>query len=307
MGASALHCITDKMDCCNDDNDGNWFLPGQTHPIETNLMANFIINRITGAVLLNRRNEITSPAGVYVCELPDSDAMVQKVSIFLFNVTTRGQINSVENHMLLVLLSGLSVTNNKIFQLDEITNISCTTPVPVQFIQWLDESNTTVRNGTAVQDLELNIMITASSNNTMYTCRVRDGGRFMESMTITIQVIGILLPVIKTYYGFTLFYLAPTVEINTTGNPVEGDHYNLTCSVSGYQSFIMNATVAYEWLKNSTLINNQTSLIFGSIDRSDSGTYTCQVTISSLLLNSDITVENDTMFQVTGRDIQCLL
>ena len=84
----------------------------------------------------------------------------------------------------------INITGNRLFQLGETTSIICSTPVPVQSIQWIGDSNTIVRNGTSVQELPLNIMITPSSNNTKYTCIVSDGGGFVQSETIIIEVRG---------------------------------------------------------------------------------------------------------------------
>ena len=61
------------------------------------------------------------------------------------------------------------------------------------------------------------------------------------------------------------------------------------------------ATVTYQWLNNSHIVEGQSTdeLIF-DVDRYDNGTYTCQVNISSPLLNSDITEQGSTTIEVTG-------
>ncbi len=51
-------------------------------------------------------------------------------------------------------------------------------------MQWLDETNTVVRQETLVQELLLDLLVTADHNNSRYTCRVDDGG-FVETYTIT--------------------------------------------------------------------------------------------------------------------------
>ena len=68
-----------------------------------------------------------------------------------------------------------------------------------------ESSNTVVRNGVSVQELELNIMIKITSNNTRYTCTVSDGGEFMESQTITIRVDGNTLVVCNSSAFFKYF------------------------------------------------------------------------------------------------------
>ena len=63
------------------------------------------------------------------------------------------------------------------------------------------------------------------------------------------------------------------------------------------------ATVTYQWFKNSNFITqSQTSnqYTFSPVDRYDNGTYTCQATVSSPLLNSDHVRQGSTTIQVTG-------
>ena len=81
----------------------------------------------------------------------------------------------------------VSITGNTIIQLGEATAITCSTPVPVESIQWLDESNSVVREGTSVQELALDVTIAASHSNTEYTCRVSFHGGLTASDTITIR------------------------------------------------------------------------------------------------------------------------
>jgi hypothetical protein len=75
---------------------------------------------------------------------------------------------------------------DRVYQFGTMSEIRCSTELPVQSIQWLDESSTVVREGTSVRELVLVITIAASHNNSRYTCRVRHGG-FMESKEITIR------------------------------------------------------------------------------------------------------------------------
>ena len=76
------------------------------------------------------------------------------------------------------------------FQLGDITTISCYTPVVVQSIQWINDSDDVVREGMSVQELALNILTTVSSNNTKYFCRVMEEEFVAESDNITIEVGG---------------------------------------------------------------------------------------------------------------------
>ena len=76
------------------------------------------------------------------------------------------------------------------FQLGDTASITCSTPIPVQSIQWVTESTNEMSTRNNVQELELtSFVITTESHNTRYTCTVSDGG-FMETVAITIEVAG---------------------------------------------------------------------------------------------------------------------
>ena len=83
----------------------------------------------------------------------------------------------------------IDISGSRHYEPGGTTNITCSTPVPVHSMQWVDESNTVVSNGTAVQELLLNIMsLNSNHDNTTYGCAVSDGSGFMESRHITISV-----------------------------------------------------------------------------------------------------------------------
>ena len=91
------------------------------------------------------------------------------------------------------------------------------------------------------------------------------------------------------------------MEVEGSGStPVEGQDYTLTCQVSGHHSLL--ASLRYQWLNNSIVMfaHTTTSVSFRQVDRYDSALYTCRVTISSPLLNSDITRQGSARLQVTG-------
>ena len=95
-------------------------------------------------------------------------------------------------HVLVIINTNaaINITGNRDFQLGETTTITCSTPVPMQSIQWLDESKSVVREGTSVQELLLDITIVASHSNTEYTCRISFHGGLTASDTITIRTNG---------------------------------------------------------------------------------------------------------------------
>ena len=91
--------------------------------------------------------------------------------------------------------------------------------------------------------------------------------------------------------------LAPDIVVEVIGSsasPRVGDQYTLTCTPSGHQMLL--ATVTYQWLNNSIILQNQndSTLVFNPVNRHDSGIYTCLVTLNSPLLNSIITAQGTT-------------
>ncbi len=91
--ANALHCITDRMNCCRASDggaSGEWYQPGQTNPVVSGgriSMENISRSRNSSAVRLNRRNNATSPAGLYRCEILDSGGVNRSLFIALYNAS----------------------------------------------------------------------------------------------------------------------------------------------------------------------------------------------------------------------------
>ena len=82
----SLVCHTDDYTCCrgldnpNGGGRGEWYLPGETVgiPPPTDTTANFYRSRDTSVLRLNRRNPVTTPTGVYRCEIPTTSGLVNK-------------------------------------------------------------------------------------------------------------------------------------------------------------------------------------------------------------------------------------
>ena len=84
----------------------------------------------------------------------------------------------------LSIFTAISITGSRTVPLGERSRLRCSAPFPVESIQWLDKSNRVVREGTSVQELVLDLTITAASNS--YTCRVRADGGYIRSERVTI-------------------------------------------------------------------------------------------------------------------------
>ena len=79
----ALLCKTDKIECCGTlpNRFGEFYYPdGSRVPIR-NRNDRFYRNRDEQKIRLNRRTGSVSPTGVYRCEIPDSNNVMQKVFI----------------------------------------------------------------------------------------------------------------------------------------------------------------------------------------------------------------------------------
>ena len=80
-GDDALLCKTNKEECCSDKPNrfGEFYYPDSTMVAINKAREGFYRNRGDQLVRLNRRPGTLSPTGVYKCELPDSNGVMQKI------------------------------------------------------------------------------------------------------------------------------------------------------------------------------------------------------------------------------------
>ena len=82
-----LLCYTDNTQCCNSTNNimGDWYLPGgdRTKVGDESQSDNgdFYVTRGPGVVRLHRRNNATSPIGMFCCEVPDTRSVSRETCI----------------------------------------------------------------------------------------------------------------------------------------------------------------------------------------------------------------------------------
>ena len=177
----------------------------------------------------------------------------------------------------------ITITGNRVYQLGETSGIRCSTEVPVQSIQWLDESSGVVRQGTSVQELVLDLTIAARHNNSRYTCRVSQG-TFVASEMINIRT---GRKIKRVYLDCNAQYLSiapPVVALSGGGPQIAGENYTLTCLVTGGGI----TTPTYRWFRDGSLLTGQRSatLSFSPLRETDSGVYTCEGTRSSITRRS---------------------
>ena len=82
---NALLCKTNKEECCKTPPNrfGEFFFPNGTQVPISRLQHGFYRNRGDMEVRLNRREGVSSPLGMYSCEVPDSGDVTQKLFVHL--------------------------------------------------------------------------------------------------------------------------------------------------------------------------------------------------------------------------------
>ena len=197
--------------------------------------------------------------------------------------------------------AAIDITGNRVFQLGETTAITCSTPVPVQSIQWLDESNSVVREETSVQELALDITIEARHNNTEFTCRVSFHGGLTASDAITISTIGKKLTFNSVNLSFSC--TAPSITVVVTesgGGAIAGRSYTLECRVSGAE-MLVDVRITYEWTRGSNSVGiGEMTYTFTPTVGDDGVMYHCAVTVTSNSLSAPITRSGSRTISVLG-------
>ena len=84
-GDNALHCKTDKEECCGTvpNRFGEFYYPNGVRVPIARQQQGFYRNRGEQIIRLNRREGITSPTGMYRCEIPNADDVMVKIYITL--------------------------------------------------------------------------------------------------------------------------------------------------------------------------------------------------------------------------------
>ncbi len=86
---AALFCVTNLVSCCRGADGisaGEWYLPGESVPVvnvndPASGSSDFTRERDPSAVLLHRMNSGVGPTGVYTCEVPNVNGVIQTLYI----------------------------------------------------------------------------------------------------------------------------------------------------------------------------------------------------------------------------------
>lgn len=90
MGREALSCITDKTPCCSQANTtGKWFFPNSSVVLTDGEGSLYTSRSSNQRVSLNYQGGPVM-TGVYRCEVPDQDDVIQNVYIGIYSNTSGG-------------------------------------------------------------------------------------------------------------------------------------------------------------------------------------------------------------------------
>ena len=90
IGGDALSCITDKTPCCSQANTtGNWYFPNASIVPTDSESAPYTSRGSNQTVNLNYQGG-SFMSGVYRCEVPDQDNVVQNMYIGIYSNTSGG-------------------------------------------------------------------------------------------------------------------------------------------------------------------------------------------------------------------------
>ena len=91
---SALKCITDSDNCCNDSHVGNWRDErGRAVQQGADEATCLYVTRGHGVVSLNHKSDcIPESSGLWRCDIPDSSEVMQSIYIYISNDTTSGKL-----------------------------------------------------------------------------------------------------------------------------------------------------------------------------------------------------------------------
>ena len=95
----SLHCVTDNSDCCS-NGEGNWYdeTGGEVQQGSLGDSDRLYVTRGDGVVYLNRRRGGSS--GMWRCDIPDSNGVLQSIYIYLGTPETGLQCCSFSFYLL---------------------------------------------------------------------------------------------------------------------------------------------------------------------------------------------------------------
>jgi hypothetical protein len=94
---TSLLCMTNLPSCCDTNRSGNWFPPNGGSPLDSSrgssgLYQNWDDNQ---SIELRRPSSVVSTEeGLYRCEVPDGDQVIQTLYVGVYTAASGGQYNT---------------------------------------------------------------------------------------------------------------------------------------------------------------------------------------------------------------------
>ena len=90
-GSSALFCLTDRVACCSGQHHrGLWKYPNSS--LVRGSTGTIYRTRGSSSILLNRKSSATRPTGIFRCDIPNENGIIQNISIGIYSHTDEGQL-----------------------------------------------------------------------------------------------------------------------------------------------------------------------------------------------------------------------
>ena len=188
----------DSVQCrsnLSDNHNGKWYFPNGD-PLQNKSEDGDIYQFVASTrVDLRRRNNASSPTGIYHCEIVVSgNADGARVYVGLYIDEGKYLTEVIKGQFAIIIGGSISVSENIVFDSDQRTLTCISTGGPATTVSWTRDS-TPVAEGT---ETVLNDAVTANYTHTLtvttggeYTCTVANDKPSTASASITL---GIILP-----------------------------------------------------------------------------------------------------------------
>ena len=204
-GDSALLCITNSSDCCRGMHlsemgiKREWHYPDGT-AVQGKDSGNIYRNRDPSVVRLNRRNNVTSPTGIYRCEIPD-DHSDKVLHIGIYNAEGGKYLHCILlcylDYTRTVCAGSPSITSFTI-NIDTNSLVCISSGGPATKVIWMKNNQQLIVDGTAYQQTQTivdsvnaiieNVLISVNRTNLVgtfsFTCIVENArGKANKSLS----------------------------------------------------------------------------------------------------------------------------
>ena len=179
-GRNALLCITSETDCCKNTNVPSpmreWYFPNETSVKIEGEKHSFYRNRDPSIVRLSRRNNATSPTGIFKCVIPSSTQLnritTSTIHIGIYDIG-QGKLIFICSHDISInefLSTGIpKITSFKFIR--SSTSLNCTSRGgPVTTVTWKRNNQKLIIDGSHYQQTQVIVdSVNAEYKNILYS------------------------------------------------------------------------------------------------------------------------------------------